>query len=76
MQGGIKREGETVTNTGTVFDSSLSCRREERGPTVRCYFEAPEICNEKFKLQERGGEKKKKKESRAIHLALHTLVGW
>lgn len=74
MQGGIKREGETVTNTGTVFDSSLSCRREERGPTVRCYFEAPEICNEKFKLQERGGEKKK--ESRAIHLALHTLVGW
>lgn len=74
MQGGIKREGETVTNTGTVFDSSLSCRREERVPTVRCYFEAPEICNEKFKLQERGGEIKKK--SRAIHLALHILVGW
>lgn len=27
---------------------------------MRCYFEAPEICNEKFKLQERGGGKKGK----------------
>lgn len=59
MQEGDKSQGEKQQTQGQFLTVLCHAKGEERGPTERCDFEAPEICNEKFKLQERGGGKEK-----------------
>lgn len=54
MQERDKSRGEKQQTQGQFLTVLCHAKGEERGPAARCDFEVPEICNEKFKLQERG----------------------
>lgn len=43
--------GKQVQNKGTDLNRFFVCQRRRNGLGLRRYFEALEICNEKFKLQ-------------------------
>lgn len=57
MQERDKSRGEKQQTRGQFLTVLCHAKGEERGPAARCDFEAQEICNEKFKLQDRGGGK-------------------
>ena len=46
-----RRGGKQVQNKGTHLNRFFVCQRRRNGLALRRYFEALEICNEKFKLQ-------------------------